>query len=43
MVNKVPTEVGLAFVGFTALALLKFPPDKLFKFVFTNIFISKSF
>ena len=43
MVNKVTTEVSLAFVGFTALALLKSPPDKFFKFMFTNIFVSKSF
>ena len=43
MVNKVSTEVSLVFVGFTAFALLKSPLDKLFKFIFTNMFMNKSF
>jgi len=41
--DKATTEVSLAFVGFTTFALLKSPPDKLFKFVFTNMFVNKSF
>jgi len=43
MVNKVTTEVSLAFVGVTALALLNSLTDKLFKFVFTDMFVNKSF